>query len=163
MRSSTFRYIAGITVILVAFVLLVVGSMRSNTLRAMPVDELLAGAQNGKSHVGQRLRVAGFVGTEPVRREQVESPHGTMEVKHFNVVYHGKTIAVSYRDALPNSFKPDTPVQVEGVYVAEGKMKADQVLTKCPSKYQAEQAQEASEKRDAKTPTDEKAISSTNS
>jgi len=34
------------------------------------------------------------------------------------------------------------------LYTAEGEMKADQVLTKCPSKYQAEQAEEAIKGRD---------------
>jgi cytochrome c-type biogenesis protein CcmE len=40
-------------------------------------------------------------------------------------------------------FKAGLPVQVEGVYTAPGELKADQVLTKCPSKYQAEEAQNA--------------------
>lgn len=147
MKSGSFRYIAGIAVLLIAFGLLVMGSMRSNTLRAMPVDELLT-SEEGQTMVGQRLRIAGYVGTAPVRRETLETPQGTVEVKHFEVVYHGKTVAVAYQDALPETFKEAMPVQVEGLYTAEGEMKADQVLTKCPSKYQAEQAEEAMKGRE---------------
>ena len=139
MKNGSFRYIAGITVILMAFGLLVVGSMRSNTLRAMPVDQLLS----ENSMVGQRLRIAGFVGSSPITKTSVETPQGTKEIKHFNVVYHDKTVAVSFQDALPDMFKAGLPVQVEGVYTEPGHMKADMVLTKCPSKYQAEQAQDA--------------------
>lgn len=146
MKSGSFRYIAGIAVILIAFGLLIMGSMRSNTLRAMPVDQLLS--QEGQSMVGQRLRIAGYVGNAPVRRVKLETPQGTLEVKHFNVVYHGKIVAVTYQDALPDTFKAAMPVQVEGLYTAEGEMKADQVLTKCPSKYQAEQAEEAMKGRE---------------
>jgi len=148
MKNGSFRYIAGITVILIAFGLLVMGSMRSNTLRAMPVDQLLS--QKGTSMVGQRLRLAGYVGNAPVRKTRLKTADGTIEVKHFDVVYHGKTVAVTYQDALPDTFKAGLPVQVEGVYAAAGEMKADQVLTKCPSKYQAEQAQEALKGKAAK-------------
>lgn len=141
MKNGSFRYIAGITVILIAFGLLVMGSMRSNTLRAMPVDQLLS--DKGEAMVGQRLRLAGFVGSEPVTKTTVQTAQGTIEVKHFDVVYHDKIVSVKYQDALPDSFKAGLPVQVEGVYTATGEMKADQVLTKCPSKYQAEEAEKA--------------------
>lgn len=139
MKNGSFRYVAGITIILIAFGLLVMGSMRSNTLRAMPVDQLV----DTHSMVGQRLRIAGFVGSSPVTKTSIQTPQGTLQIKHFNVVYHGKTVAVSFQDALPDMFKAGLPVQVEGVYTAPGKLKADQVLTKCPSKYQAEEAQNA--------------------
>ena len=139
MKNGSFRYIAGITIILIAFALLVMGSMRSNTLRAMPVDQLL----DTHSMVGQRLRIAGFVGSAPISKTSIQTPQGTLEIKHFNVVYHGRTVAVTFQDALPDMFKAGLPVQVEGTYTAPGKMKADQVLTKCPSKYQAEEAQNA--------------------
>jgi cytochrome c-type biogenesis protein CcmE len=139
MKNGSFRYVAGITVILIAFGLLVMGSMRSNTLRAMPVDQLV----DTHSMVGQRLRIAGFVGSAPVTKTSIQTPQGTLQIKHFNVVYHGKTVAVSFQDALPDMFKAGLPVQVEGVHTAPGELKADQVLTKCPSKYQAEEAQNA--------------------
>jgi cytochrome c-type biogenesis protein CcmE len=148
MKNGSFRYIAGITIILIAFALLVVGSMRSNTLRAMPVDQLLS--TDGQSMVGQRLRLSGFVGSTPVRITTVQTAQGMQQIKHFNVVYHGKTVAVSFQDALPDMFKAGLPVQVEGVYTAPGQLKADQVLTKCPSKYQAEEANNALKNKAAK-------------
>lgn len=154
MKNGSLRYIAGITVILIAFGLLVMGSMSSNTLRAMPVDQLLS--EKGEAMVGQRLRLAGFVGSDPVKKTKSQTPHGTVEVKHFNVVYHDKVVAIEYQDALPDSFKPGAPVQVEGIYVATGEMKADQVLTKCPSKYEAEEAEKALEGRKALSKKKEK-------
>lgn len=147
MQKGSLRYVAGITVILAAFGLLIMGSMRSNTLRAMPVDELMA--QNGQSMTGQHIRISGYVGGQPLRREELHTAEGTVEVKHFEVVYNGEKVAVEYQDALPETFEVATPVQVEGIYTAPGKMEATRVLTKCPSKYQAEQAEKANQNREA--------------
>src|SRR5690606_2108842 len=58
----------GSAVLIGAFGFLVAGGMQSSTLRAMPVSELLSSETRSQTHVGQRLRVVGFVGDEPVRR-----------------------------------------------------------------------------------------------
>ena len=110
--------------------------MRSNTLRAMPISQLRSADQR---YIGQRLRVAGFVGQSAPTVFPIQTADGTVEVHQFQVVDGKSTILVNYRDALPDTFRLGGPVQVDGVYAAPGQMQADHVLTKCPSKYQSEQ------------------------
>lgn len=139
----------GSLVLIGAFGFLVAGGMKSNTLRAMPVGELMASPE--QSQIGQRLRVVGFVGDEPVRRvadSKAQSGGGKGSTQYFLVHDKDKKITVEYRDALPETFKAGLPVQVDGVYYAPGKLRADRVLTKCPSKYQAEEVEKATGERE---------------
>ena len=145
------KMLVGSLVLIGAFGFLVVGGMKSNTLRAMPVGELMASADDAQ--IGQRLRVVGFVGDEPVRRvadRDAQKSGGKGSTQYFLVHDENKKITVEYRDALPETFKAGLPVQVDGVYYAPGKLRADRVLTKCPSKYQAEEVDKATDAR-AKT------------
>jgi cytochrome c-type biogenesis protein CcmE len=145
------KMLVGTAVLVGAFGFLVAGGMKSNTLRAMPVSELMTSSNDAQ--IGQRLRVVGFVGQEPVRRVvdgNAESDGGKGSTQYFVVHDEDKKITVEYRDALPETFKAGLPVQVDGVYYAPGKLRADRVLTKCPSKYQAEEVEKATGER-AKT------------
>lgn len=156
--SRNIRLALGVSVLLGAFGFLLVGGMQSSTLRAIPVSELEATPASTQAHLGQRLRVVGFVGQEPVRRvpdavnTDAGAVGGTGSTQHFLVHDEEKTIAVEYRDALPETFKAGSPVQVDGVYYAPGKLRADRVLTKCPSKYQAEEVEKATNERSAARP-----------
>jgi cytochrome c-type biogenesis protein CcmE len=131
------RLLVGTAIIGVAFASLVASSMRSTTLTSMPVTKLRAADKTSHSYVGQRLRVVGFVGKAPVQKVPEQTPGGVVSINHFAVVEHGSTVAVEFRDALPDTFRSGGPVQVDGVYTAPGRMRADRVLTKCPSKYEA--------------------------
>ena len=119
-----------------ALVALVASGMRSSVMSSVPVDKVRAADNTEKSYVGQRLRVVGFVARTPLRRQPVQTPEGTVDVAHFEVEDKGKTVQVAFRDALPDSFRPGGPVQIDGRYVAPGQIEADHVLTKCPSKYE---------------------------
>jgi cytochrome c-type biogenesis protein CcmE len=137
-KSQQKRFVIGTLVIIAALVSLVASSMRSNTLRAVPVHELRAADKTSHSFVGQRLRVVGHIGHEPVRKVPLQTPGGLINIAHFLVKDEagGQTIDVEYRDALPDTFRAGGPVQVDGLYTAPGVMRADHVLTKCPSKYE---------------------------
>lgn len=130
------RFILGPIIIASALVALVTTGMKSNTMRAVPVNELRESDAKPTSFVSQRLRVVGFIGKTPVRKTILQTPGGTVNVAHFQVEEKGQTLKVEFRDALPDTFRAGGPVQVDGVYVSDGLMKADRVLTKCPSKYE---------------------------
>ncbi|MDQ3813548.1 MAG: cytochrome c maturation protein CcmE [Armatimonadota bacterium] len=134
------RFIIGPLIVVVAVIWLVLTGIRSNTLRALPVGEVRAGDTSPHSFVGQRLRVVGFVAPSNVRVEPRQTPGGIVNVNHFEVVDNQHRLAVVYSDTLPDTFKPGGPVQVDGVYERPGFLRADHVLTKCPSKYEAEKA-----------------------
>ena len=131
-----FKYVAGSLLLAGALGFLVVSSLQSGTLKSIPVTDLRAADAKPDNFVGQRLRVVGFVGEKPVQKQPSQTPNGIVNIAHFDVVEGANTVAVSYTDALPDTFRKGGPVQVDGVYVAPGVMKADHVLTKCPSKYQ---------------------------
>ncbi|HVF09509.1 MAG TPA: cytochrome c maturation protein CcmE [Abditibacteriaceae bacterium] len=143
------RLVVGTAIIGVAFASLIVGSMRSTTLNSLPVAKLRAADKTPHSYVGQRLRVVGFVGKAPVRKVPEQTSAGVVNINHFAVVERNSTLAVEYRDALPDTFRSGGPVQVDGVYAAPGRMRADRVLTKCPSKYEAGESYE--EKKSARS------------
>ena len=145
------KYIAGSALIVGALGFLVFSSLQAGTLKSIPVQDLRAADAEPTKFVGQRLRMVGFVGKAPVKKEPAQTAGGVIHVAHFDVVEGDSTVKVSYTDALPDSFRAGGPVQVDGVYVAPGEMKADHVLTKCPSKYQeGEENVKDLEKSDAK-------------
>ena len=130
------KYIAGSALIVGALGFLVFSSLQAGTLKSIPVQDLRAADATPHSFVNQRLRMVGFVGKTPLRKEPSQTANGVVNIAHFDVVEGNSVVKVAYTDALPDSFRAGGPVQVDGVYVAPGVMKADHVLTKCPSKYQ---------------------------
>ncbi len=130
------RFLIGPIIIVGALVSLVATGMKSNTLRAVPVDQLRAADATSASFVSQRLRVVGRITNQPVRKTDLQTANGTVQLAQFSIEEKGKTLQVEYKDALPDTFRAGGPVQVDGVYTAPGVMQADHVLTKCPSKYE---------------------------
>ncbi len=131
------KYIAGSALIVGALGFLVFSSLQAGTLKSIPVQDLRAADAKPTNFVGQRLRMVGFVGQTPVKKTPSQTENGVINIAHFDVVEGGSIVKVAYTDALPDSFRAGGPVQVDGIYVSAGVMKADHVLTKCPSKYQA--------------------------
>ena len=91
----------------------------------LTVSELKA---RGETIYGERLRVNGKVGADIVWDNQ----NRTMR---FNLVDDQESLPVVYRGVVPDLFKPDADVVVEGVYTSEGVFESTKLLTKCPSKF----------------------------
>ncbi len=119
---------------------LVTSSLQGGTLQAIPVAKLRAADHQAQNFVGKRLRMVGFVGAQKVTQSSQQTPEGVITAQKFMVFEGKQSVMVSYTDALPDTFRAGGPVQVDGIYTAPGVMQADHVLTKCPSKYQAEEA-----------------------
>lgn len=63
----------------------------------------------------------------------------------FAVTDGVRTVTVHYQGVVSDMFKDNVEVVVEGVYLAREKhIKASKLMTKCPSKYQAEKTPVAS-------------------
>ncbi len=131
------RFLAGGAALLGAMGFLVVSSLKSGTTQNVPVQNLRAKDSSSDSFVGRHLRVVGFVGSSPVKYLPRQTTDGLVNESHFQVVEGKSSVAVSYTDALPDTFRAGGPVQVDGTYIAPGVLRAEHVLTKCPSKYQA--------------------------
>jgi cytochrome c-type biogenesis protein CcmE len=154
------RYLMGTLVIVGAIGTLLATSMKSSALRAVPVAEICAKDNTASSLVGHTVRIVGWVGHEKVRRVPLQTPSGQIFVNHFTVIdqeHKDRSVKVAYRDALPDTFRAGSPVQVDGLYKAAGLMDAERVLTKCPSKYEADGKQGQNPKGAASAKTDEDA------
>ena len=140
---------------------LVVSSLKAGTSQNVPVADLRAKDSSSDSFVGRHLRVVGFVGKAPVKFVPKQTDDGVVRESHFQVVEGKSTVAVSYTDALPDSFRAGGPVQIDGTYIAPGVLRAEHVLTKCPSKYKVGDTEAAKQTSAAMKP--EKDLSGLNS
>ncbi|HLH67613.1 MAG TPA: cytochrome c maturation protein CcmE [Candidatus Dormibacteraeota bacterium] len=59
----------------------------------------------------------------------------------FKIAGGGQTIPVVYRGTLPDIFKPGVQVVVDGHLASSGVFQADQLETKCPSRFSSATAQ----------------------
>ena len=120
------RFLIGGTIILIALTYLGYAGFQSSATYYYTVSELLG---QGNTIYGQNVRVNGQVAPD-----SIEQKSGDLDLK-FNVVEGGKTLAVSYRGTVPDTFKSGVDVVVEGQLNPTGLFRASTVLTKCPSKY----------------------------
>lgn len=135
-----------------AIVGLVLIGMQDKGIYSKPVDELVA--QKGK-YQGKAIRAEGLlVHGSIVKRE---SP---CEYR-FRIEKNGTEVPVRFAKCIvPDTFRDvagmDLGVTVEGELRADGSFEANDVLAKCPSKYEMQEKQKNGEKAPhmAITPTD---------
>lgn len=126
------RFIVGASVIAAAVAYLVYAGIRSSSMYYFDMDEFLVRRETlGSDH----LRVKGWV-----RRGSVQWDPATNQLA-FDLARKDDTapVPVSYRGILPDMFAEGREVVVEGNYRG-GALTARQLLTSCPSKYEAEAA-----------------------
>ncbi len=123
-RSYRFL-IVGIAVTL-AVALLVFRSMQGNTAYYLKVSELLG---EGTRAYNQEVRVSGKV--------LPGSIHRTPTLLTFTAYDPTGRIKVEYGGVVPDIFKENIDVVVEGKYDPQGVFEASTLLAKCPSKYQS--------------------------
>ncbi len=77
----------------------------------------------------QNVRVNGTVVPGSIKQEGL--------VLRFTIkdIEQEATLPIIYHGAVPDTFKADNDVVVEGKYTTEGIFEADTILTKCASKY----------------------------
>jgi cytochrome c-type biogenesis protein CcmE len=118
-----------------AIVALVVTSFRSAAVYSKGVDELVA---ERESLADRYVRVDGVLVSGTLRRRDEPCEY------RFALEKNGATIDVRYPQCVvPDTLRdyPGVPVQVtaEGRLATEGHFEADQILAKCPSKYEMDQ------------------------
>jgi cytochrome c-type biogenesis protein CcmE len=93
------------------------------------VDQAVA---QGDDLIGETVRIKGQV--EP---GTIEGEDGTLGRK-FRIAQKGKTIWVTYDRALPDTFEESVEVVAQGTVDANGVLVADEVMVKCPSRYEGQ-------------------------
>jgi cytochrome c-type biogenesis protein CcmE len=80
--------------------------------------------------VGKRFRVRGTV-----QEGSLQQKPGTLDVR-FDLVHSAKVITVAYDKPLPDTFKAGIEVIAEGELDSNNVLQAENVIAKCPSKYE---------------------------
>jgi cytochrome c-type biogenesis protein CcmE len=114
-------------VLVLAFGGLLYSTLSEGTEYYKHVDEVMA---NPDAWQGKNLQLHGFVQGEPGRkRESLDWS--------FYVQNNGKVVRAYYTGIVPDTFKADSEVVLNGRLAADGTFQVakDGVMAKCPSKY----------------------------
>ena len=146
------KFIIGGVLILAAVIYLIVSSTQANAEYFMTVNELKAQGQNV---VGKNLRVSGAVVGDTIQydpqtltltfevahvtgdNKEVDAEGGLAAVLHAAVVDPNRSrIKVVYTGPKPDLLKDEAQAIMTGQLGADGIFHADELLLKCPTKYQ---------------------------
>ena len=120
-------FIIGGLAILAAVMYLVYANTQANAVYYMTVSEM----KNCTTCMTQSVRVAGVVQQGSVVRDDQK------QLVSFTITQGGQQLAVMYNGVVPDIFRPGIEVVVEGHYTGHGPFQAQNLLAKCPSKFQA--------------------------
>lgn len=127
-KKSRTRLLIATGVIVVAFVIGVVFLVQKQGAYYRQVSDLVTGKYDGKN-----VKVGGMVLDGTIDRD-ASGVHFTMQ----DLTGKTDTVKVTYSGQMPNTFASGVDVVVVGKYAADGILTADQLQTKCPSKYKAQ-------------------------
>lgn len=94
------------------------------------VDEIMAPGQR-TAWTGRTVRVEGLVAPG-----SIESRPGTTDYR-FRVTRNRAVMQVAYRGVVPDTFRDCAGVTVRGQLDERGLFTADELIAKCPSRYEA--------------------------
>ncbi|MBI2907400.1 MAG: cytochrome c maturation protein CcmE [Chloroflexi bacterium] len=118
--------IAG-TVLLLGFGFLGFQAFMSASQYYLTVSELKAMGE--KAYLEKSIKLGGTVQPGTISYEN------NSRLLRFTLTDGAESVPVAYAGIVPDSFKPDTEVVVEGKYSEAGVFQAVGLLAKCPSKY----------------------------
>ena len=146
------KFIVGGLLILAAVVYLIVTSTQANAEYFLTINELKA---QGQAMVGKNVRVSGAVVGDTIQynpktltlsfevahvpgdNKEVDAEGGLAAVLHAAVVDPARQrIKVVYSGPKPDLLKDEAQAIMTGHLDADGVFHADELLLKCPTKYQ---------------------------
>ena len=146
------KFIIGGVVILAAVVFLIFSATQANAEYFMTVDELKT---QGQSVVGRNLRISGAVVGDTIQYDpqtltltfqvanvpgdnaEIEAAGGLAAVLHAAVADPNRTrMEVVYSGPKPDLLKDEAQAIMTGQVGSDGVFHADELLLKCPTKYQ---------------------------
>ena len=126
-RRLPLSFIIGGLVILAAVIYLVYANTQVNAVYYLTVSEL----KSCTICMTQSVRVAGVVQRGSIVRDDQK------QLVSFTITQGRQQLAVTYCGVVPDIFRPGIEVVVEGHYTGHGPFQAQNLLAKCPSKFQA--------------------------
>jgi len=119
------KFIFGGAIIVLAVGYLIVSSVGGSTAYYLTVEEVKATGPSERT-----VRVAGNVIGETIEWNVKEL------MLRFNITDASGSLAVIYHGPRPDMLKDDAEAILEGRYIEGGSFEADNLLLKCPSKYE---------------------------
>lgn len=141
MTAKQFKFGLGILVIAGCVVMLIVSGFSETSMYYFTVAELEA---KEADFVGQKIKLAGKVVPGSIVKDDAsldlqfeiwEPSDGAAADSRYR-----KT--VQYKGIIPDTFRDESDVILEGVTGKDGVFVADHLLAKCPSKYEAKSYEE---------------------
>ncbi|RME84299.1 MAG: cytochrome c maturation protein CcmE [Caldilineae bacterium] len=126
--NKRLKFILGGVIIVAAVIFLVIQSINSTGAYYMTVDQLNTQAQQ---LVGEKIRVSGAIVPES---EDWDAPNLMLKFKMTDE--SGHEVLVSFHGSRPSNFSRATEAIVEGELMPDGTFKADNLMLKCPSRYE---------------------------
>jgi cytochrome c-type biogenesis protein CcmE len=124
------RFVVGAVLIAAAVSYLVYAGIKTTSVYYFDMDEFVA---RRAAHAGEELRVKGWV-----RAGSIQWDAATNALAFELARQDGsEPVPVAYKGILPDMFAEGREVVVEGRYEVPG-LRAKQIMTSCPSKYEAE-------------------------
>ena len=128
-KKSRTRLLIATGIIVVVFVIGVVFLVQKQGAYYRQVSDLTTGQYDGKN-----VKVGGKVENGSINRD-ASGVHFVIQ----DLTGKAKTVKVTYSGQMPNTFANGVDVVVVGKYAAtDGTINADQLQTKCPSKYKGQ-------------------------
>ena len=129
-RTGAVKLFAGGLVIFAAIAYVAFSSFQANAVYYYRIGEFLA---QKNQLVGQNVRVSG-----PLDQSSIQLDQKTLELR-FNIKENDTVLPVVYRGVVPDTLKTGESVVAEGHLDSKGVFQADNILVKCPSKYEEKQ------------------------
>ena len=150
--SGRLKFLLGGALILAAVVYLIVSSTKASAEYFMTIDELRA---KGQSAIGQNLRISGAVigstiqydpntlnlsfevAEVPADNAAITAQGGLAQVLHIAVTDPTRTrLTIVYHGPKPDLLRDEAQAIITGHLDSSGVFQADELLLKCPTKYQ---------------------------
>ncbi len=129
------KYLLGFALIAAAVVFLIVTSMSANAQYFYTVDELRA---KGQGVIDQNVRVSGAVINSSTKFEVRDNqPYLQFNVADSDKIATQTPLHIVYNGPKPDLLdEPNAQAIIEGHLGADGTFYADNLLLKCPSRYE---------------------------
>ena len=124
------RFVLIGVVLVLALAYLVYAAFPGNKLYYYTVEESLADSSNLD---GKSIRVVGTLVPESYQRA------GGSELQaNFTITDQVRSLDATYNGVLPDLFfNPHSEIVLEGSFTGDGRFHTDNIIVKCPTKYQA--------------------------
>ena len=133
-RSNRTRFIVVAAVVVLGLAFMIWAAFGENTRYFLTVSEF-----NSKTdvHDGQMVRVSGKLVEGTFLREEKSTTSNFQLTDKEGTGAGAALLSAQYVGVLPDLFfNPHSEIILEGSYTSDGVFHADEILVKCPSKYQ---------------------------